>query len=84
MLCRPAGNTFLKLDHSYESVPSDSSPTISNHSPKTLKHNFRLTILFETSSGSNKSVYFGKFDCLVLHKNKSFYRKPAKTVMSLD
>ena len=29
-------------------------------------------------------VYFGKSDCLVLPKTKSFYGKPGKTVMCLD
>ena len=32
----------------------------------------------------SRGVYSGKSDCLVLPKNKSFYGKPAKTVMFLD
>ena len=34
--------------------------------------------------GPTRGVYFGKSDCLILPKMRSFYGKPAKTVMSLD
>ena len=33
---------------------------------------------------ATRGVYSGKYDCLVLPKNRSFYGKQAKTVMSLD
>ena len=35
-------------------------------------------------STRHRGVYSGKSDCLVLLKNKSFYRKPAKNVYVLN